>query len=214
MRRTDIPATKSSLLRLKEHFGFVTSGHELLDQKREVLLEALMDIYREAGQLRRSVEKELAALYDGLRAALLAGGRAALEAEALAGAGSQQLHERERSIMGAIIPLLELESADEHGPAAAPGWGPTGAAFTRRRVRKLLPALVRLAEIEVSCRRLATELQKTQRKVNALESIFIPEYRDTIHFIEASLEEKEREALFQLKRLKGRREASQENIEP
>ena len=214
MRRTDIPATKSSLLRLKEHFGFVTSGHELLDQKREVLLEALMDIYREAGQLRRSVEKELAELYDGLRAALLAGGRAALEAEALAGAGSQQLHERERSIMGAIIPLLELESADAHGPAAAPGWGPTGAAVTRQRVRKLLPALVRLAEIEVSCRRLATELQKTQRKVNALESIFIPEYRDTIHFIEASLEEKEREALFQLKRLKGRRQASQETIGP
>ena len=205
MRRTDIPATKSSLLRLKEHFSFVTSGHELLDQKREVLLEALMDIYREAGQLRRNVEAELATLYDGLRAAL--------EAEALAGAGSQQIHGRERSIMGAIIPLLELESADPRGPAAAPGWGPTGAAYTRRRVRKLLPALVRLAEIEVSCRRLATELQKTQRKVNALESIFIPEYRDTIHFIEASLEEKEREALFQLKRLKGRRQGSQGDAE-
>ena len=213
MRRSDIPATKSSLLRLKEHFGFVTSGHELLDQKREVLLEALMDIYREAAQLRRNVETELAALYGGLRAALLAGGRAALETEALAGAGSQALHGRERSIMGAIIPLLELESADLRGPAAAPGWNPVGAADTRRRVRKLLPSLVHLAEIEVSCRRLATELQKTQRKVNALETIFIPEYRDTIHFIEGSLEEKEREALFQMKRLKGRRPTRQGDIE-
>jgi V/A-type H+-transporting ATPase subunit D len=50
-------------------------------------------------------------------------------------------------------------------------------------------------------------LQRTQRKVNALENIFIPQYDDTIRFIEASLEEKEREALFHLKRIKGRRDA-------
>jgi V/A-type H+-transporting ATPase subunit D len=209
MRRADIPATKSNLLRLKEHFAFVQSGHDLLEQKREVLLEALIDIYREAGQARRSLEADLSTLYRGLREAMLTGGRAALEAEALARAGAQQLRGRERSVMGAIVPLLELESIDPRGPAAAPGWATPGAAYTRRRVRQLLPQLVRLAEIEVSCRRLAAELQKTQRKVNALESIFIPEYRDTIHFIEGSLEEKERESLFQMKRLKGRREASE-----
>jgi V/A-type H+-transporting ATPase subunit D len=208
MRRTDIPATKSNLLRLREHFGFVKSGHDLLDQKREVLLEALMDIYREAGELRRTLEADLAKLYAGLRAALLAAGRSVLEAEAVAEAGAHQLRGRERSVMGAIIPLLELESVDHTGPNAAPGWTPPAAEHIRRQVRQLLPSLVRLAEIEVSCRRLATELQKTQRKVNALESIFIPEYRDTIHFIEGSLEEKEREALFQMKRLKGRRPAS------
>jgi V/A-type H+/Na+-transporting ATPase subunit D len=210
MRRTDIPPTKSNLLRLREHFGFVKSGHELLDQKREVLLEALMDIYREAGELRRTLEADLAKLYAGLQAALLAAGRPILETEATADAGVHQLRGRERSVMGAIIPLLELESVDRAGPTAAPGWTPPAADHTRGRVRRLLPSLVRLAEIEVSCRRLATELQKTQRKVNALENIFIPEYRDTIHFIEGSLEEKEREALFQMKRLKGRRAASPE----
>jgi V/A-type H+-transporting ATPase subunit D len=210
MRRTDIPATKSNLLRLREHFGFVKSGHDLLDQKREVLLEALMDIYREAGELRRKLEADLATLYTTLRAALLAAGRSALETEAVAAAGAYQLRGRERSVMGAIIPLLELDSVDRAGPTAAPGWIPPAAADIRRQARQLLPSLVRVAEIEVSCRRLATELQKTQRKVNALESIFIPEYRDTIHFIEGSLEEKEREALFQMKRLKGRRPASPE----
>ncbi len=205
MRRSGIPATKSNLLRLREHFGFVKAGHELLDQKREVLLEALVDIYREAREVRRSVEADLVKLYAELRAALLAAGRAVLEADALADAGGHRLRGRERSVMGAIMPLLELESVDHAGPSAAPGWGPPAADRIRRQVRQLLPALVRLAETEVSCRRLATELQKTQRKVNALESIFIPEYRDTIHFIEGSLEEKEREALFQMKRLKGRR---------
>ena len=207
MRRTDIPATKSNLLQLRQHFGFVRSAHALLEEKREVLLEEIIDIYREAGQLRRDLEAALHAVYAALRDALLAAGRPLLEQEALAAAGDQRLRLRERSIMGVVVPLLDLEAIDPAGPAAAPGWAGPAAARVHRQVRQLLPSLARLAEVEVSCRRLAAELQKTKRTVNALENIFIPEYRDTIHFIEGALEEKERESLFQLKRLKGRQQA-------
>lgn len=206
MRRTDVPATKSNLLRLKEHFRFVKTGHALLDQKREVLLESLIDIHREAGHLRRQLTADLTALYGVFRDALLAQGRSSLEDEALAPAGPRQLRVRERSVMGVIVPLLEMEANEPSGPATAPGWGPAGTAEVRVRIQELLPSVVRLAEIEVSCRRLAAELQKTQRKVNALEHIFLPQFRDTIHFIDASLEEKEREALFHMKRLKARRQ--------
>ncbi len=210
MRRTNIAATKSTLLQLKQHFTFVKSAHELLDEKREVLLEELIDIYRDAGQLRRELEASLTDLYAALRTALLGGGRPALEQEALAFAGNQRLRLRERSIMGVIVPLLDVEVDELPGPATAPGWTVPAAAQARGAVRQLLPALVRLTEIEVSCRRLAAELQKTKRKVNALENIFIPEYRDTIHFIEGALEEKEREALFQMKRLKARQQPRDE----
>jgi V/A-type H+-transporting ATPase subunit D len=203
--RLNIPATKSNLLRLKEHFGFVRAGHELLDQKREVLLEELVDIYREAGQLRRQLEAALSGIYALLRDALLAQGRSVLEDEALASVDTQALRVRERSVMGVIVPLLEVEAGAGPMPLTAPGLAPPGAARLRQRVRQLLPAIVRLAEVEISCRRLAAELQKTERKVNALENIFIPQYGATIHFIESSLEEKEREALFHLKRLKSRR---------
>lgn len=206
MRLTDVPATKSNLLRLREYFRFVAAGHELLDQKREVLLEELITIHREAGHLRRQLDGELATLYRVVRETLLAQGRAPVVAEATAPAGTQELELRERSVMGVIIPLLDLQSHDRPGPACAPGWAPPGPALARRHVRRLLPALARLTEVEVSCHRLAAELQRTQRKVNALENIFIPQYRDTIHFIEGSLEEKEREALFHLKRLKSRRQ--------
>jgi V/A-type H+-transporting ATPase subunit D len=207
MRLTNLASTKSNLLRLKEDFRFVQAGHELLDQKREVLLEELVDIYREAGQLRRRLEKELEGLYAVFRNALLAQGRAVLEGESLAGGGDmQELHVRERSVMGVIVPLLELTTSELREPVTAPGTAPAGAAEVRRRVRQILPAVVRLAEVEISCRRLAVELQKTQRKVNALENVFLPQYRDTIRFIESSLEEREREALFHLKRLKSRRE--------
>jgi len=204
MRRTDVPATKSNLLRLREHLEFVRAGHELLEQKREVLLEELLDVHREAGALRRATEAALAAAYRSLAQALLAGGRALLEREALAEEGTQRLRARERSVMGVVVPLLELEVGGAGGPAAAPGWSPPAAARVGRQVRALLPGLARLAEIEVSCLRLGTELRATQRKVNALENVFIPEYRDTIHFIEGSLDEREREALFQRKRVKAR----------
>ncbi len=210
MRRTNIAATKSTLLQLKQHFTFVQSAHELLDEKREVLLEELIDTYRDAGQLRRDLEARLTALYAAVRAALLGGGRPLVEQEALAFAGDQRLRLRERSIMGVIVPLLDSDVDELTSPATAPGWTHPAATQARRAVRELLPALVRLAEIEVSCRRLAAELQKTKRKVNALENIFIPEYRDTIHFIEGALEEKEREALFQLKRLKARQQADED----
>jgi V/A-type H+-transporting ATPase subunit D len=206
MRRTDIPATKSNLLRLKEQFSFVKAGHALLDQKREVLLEDLVDIHREAGQLWQQLLADLTTVYAALRAALLTQGRGVVEEEALAPAAPLDLRVRERSVMGVIVPLLELETGAQPAPVTAPGWGPAGIAEVRQRVRQLLPALARLAEVEVSCRRLAVELQKTQRKVNALEHIFLPQYRDTIHFIDSSLEEKEREALFHMKRLKARRE--------
>jgi V/A-type H+/Na+-transporting ATPase subunit D len=207
VRRTDVPATKSNLLRLREALDVITSGHELLDQKREILLEELVDVQRESGEVRREVEVALSAVYRALREALLAGGRPPLEAEALADAGSQRLRVRERSVMGVIVPLVEVETT-ERRPATAPGWGPASVARVRRGVRALLPALVRLAEIEVSCRRLAAELQKTQRRVNALEHLFIPEHRDTIRFIEGSLEEREREAFFHMKRAKARRETA------
>lgn len=208
MRATDVPATKSNLLRLREHFGFVKAGHELLDQKREVLLETLVDIHREARHLRRQLELDLTALYQALRDALLAYGRLPLAQEACARSGSQQLAVRERSVMGVIVPLVELEAADQPGAGTAPGWSSPAAARVRQQVRQLLPSLTRLAEVEVSCQRLAAELAKTQRKVNALENVFIPRYRDTIHFIEDTLEEKEREALFHLKRLKSRRQTT------
>jgi V/A-type H+/Na+-transporting ATPase subunit D len=206
MRRRDLPATKSNLLRLKEDFTFVKSGHELLEQKLDVLVEQLLDVIRQAVQQRRQVERDLAAVYSNLRSALLADGRESVEVEALTAAPLPSLRIRERSIMGVPVPLLDFMPGDEFPAAGAPGWNSPASVRVHGLVRRLLPGLVHLAELEGACLRIAVEVQKTKRKVNALENVFIPEYTDTIHFIEGSLEEKEREALFQLKRLKSRRE--------
>ncbi len=208
MPRTDTAPTKSNLLRAREQFGFVRSGHDLLNQKREVLLEELLDMHRDAAQLRSEAESELQEIYAAYRAALLAAGREVLEIEALGEVSAPLLELRERSVMGVIVPLVEIKGGETPEPGMAPSSSPPAAAEVRRRVRALLEKIGHLTEVEVSCRRAGAELQKTQRRVNALEHIFIPEYRDTIRFIEATLEEREREELFHLKRLKAAREES------
>jgi V/A-type H+-transporting ATPase subunit D len=75
------------------------------------------------------------------------------------------------------------------------------------RFKNALGAIARLAESRISLVRLAKEIQKTIRRVNALEKIFIPDYRETVKYIEDSLEESDREAFFILKLVKGRLEA-------
>ena len=91
-------------------------------------------------------------------------------------------------------------------PWEPPPWGLLGTALevdtAREKFLLALRQLVALAEVEVAFRRLAAELRKTQKRVNALQHLFIPQYKETVRYIESSLEEKEREALFQLKRVR------------
>ena len=78
---------------------------------------------------------------------------------------------------------------------------------------KLLEIVTRLAEVETTVMLLARELKKTQRRVNALEHIFIPDYRDTLHYIAESLESKELDSFFTNKMVKKRLEAAQEALQ-
>lgn len=206
MRRADVASTKSNLLRLSEDLELVRSGHELLDQKRQILLEEILDFRREARLLRGQVEAELFELYETLRRALLAGGTEAAWRETVGVRLDAVLAARERSVMGVGVPLLEWRVVGEEAGRTAPGAAFPEVAEVGRRVRGLLATIVHLAELEASLRRLIAEMRRTRRRVNALEKVFLPDYRDTIAFIRAALEEKDRESLFQLGRLKERKE--------
>jgi len=113
--------------------------------------------------------------------------------------------------MGVAIP-----SVDAHGapPEMPYGLGNTTVALDEAaaRFRAVLTEIPALAEMMTSVWRLAQELQKTQRRVNALQYIFIPQYEETIAFIESSLEEREREETFRMKRIKSK--ASKPSIGP
>jgi len=206
MSRIALPSTKSALLRLRADLEFLEAGRELLDQKREFLKDALLTFDREAATLRERLESELRGSADELAEAHAALGDEGLRRLALAAAPLQPPEVHERSLMGVAVPVVQPRAEEDPvagaALAATPGESGAAAAQVARRLRRLAVPLAELGALESCCLRLAAELARTRRKLNALEVVHIPNHRETIRFIADRLEEREREALFQLKRVK------------
>jgi len=201
MARLKVAPTRSSLLRVKRELEMAHEGYSLLDRKREVLTMNLMRMAHDAEEVQQQVEQLLSAAYAALRIANLTMGREMVEWASLATEAKTQVRILLRSVMGVVVPTVELESEP---PALPFGLGDTTASLDEALIcfRKVLEHLPTLAETVSSVWRLATELQKTQRRVNALEHLFIPQYDETVKYIEEALEEKDREEHFRLKRVK------------
>jgi V/A-type H+-transporting ATPase subunit D len=203
MARLRVAPTRSNLLRLRQTLKFAREGYEILDRKREVLTSELLRVAHDATMLQGRVWDELADAYRALQMARLSMGREHLEWAALSVKETIEIDIRLHSVMGVVLPLVEA-----HGepPATPYGLGDTTVPLDEAaaRFRRVLEEIPTLAETMTTVWRLARELQKTQRRVNALQYIFIPQYEETVAFIESTLEEREREETFRLKRLKSR----------
>ena len=203
MARINLPPTRSNLLHLKQELQFARQGYEILDRKREVLTSELFHMAHDAEALQQQVWKQLANAYEALIRAKMTMGQEHVEWAALAMHKTVEVQLRSRGVMGVPIPLVEASGGPPEMPYSP---GNTTAALDEASAafRQVLSRIPELAELETSVWRLAVELRKTQRRVNALQHIFIPNYEETITFIVNSLEEHEREETFRLKRLKTR----------
>ena len=201
MARLKISPTRSNLLRINKSLAMARQGYTLLDRKREVLTMNLMRMAHDAEVVQQQVDGLLAAAYAALRVANLTMGREMVDWASLATVGQADVRVLLRSIMGVVVPTVELQGEP---PALSFGLGDTTAGLdeARTKFRQALDLLPTLAESVSSVWRLAAELQRTQRRVNALEYLFIPQYDETAKFIEEALEEKDREERFRLKRVK------------
>ncbi len=201
MPRLKVPPTRSNLIRVRQTLALAREGHTLLDRKREVLTLNLIRTAHDAEQVQQEVERKLNVAYEALRVANLMMGREKVQWASLATEGQSEIKTLLRSLMGVVVPTVELT---RQPPDLAFGLGDTEAALDGALVafREVLASLPTLVETVTAVWRLATELQRTQRRVNALEYILIPQYRETVKFIEESLEEKDREDYFRLKRVK------------
>jgi V/A-type H+-transporting ATPase subunit D len=208
MARLALPTTKANLLRLKEDLGLAQEGRQLLDEKREIILRELFSHLEDLRRSRAEAEAALTEAYSELAAACVSLGREQVARAALAAPAAAEIATQERSLFGIVLPLLNWQPAE-----TAPPWGLLGTSLELDLAReKFLAAMRRLveqAELEIAFRRLAVELRKTQKRVNALSNLLIPQYQETVGYMESGLEEREREALFQLKRVQARREGSE-----
>lgn len=212
MAKINVPPTRSNLLRIKQELRFAREGYEILNRKREVLTGELIRVAHDAELVQQQVWKLLAHAYRAMEEAQLRGGREHVEWAALAASKTVDVTIKFRGIMGVALPTVEahggpVEMMYSLGDTSS-SLDEAGAAF--RDVLALIPDLSRQV---TTVWRLAGELRKTQRRVNALQHIFIPQYEETVLFIVSSLEEREREETFRLKLLKNRIEKKKDEPE-
>jgi V/A-type H+-transporting ATPase subunit D len=201
--RFDVPPTRSSLFQVKSDLAIAREGFELLEQKREILVMELMRMVEQVKLLERDLDKRVGTAYASLKRMIVSVGRREA-AEISAGiAFPWTVREKQARLMGLPLPTVELEA-----PRLEPKYsfmGTYGSCDgTMVEFFELLRLVARLAEIRTMVWRLAREVRKTQRRVNALEKVVIPDVLETKGFIEGVLEEREREVFFVQKILKAR----------
>ena len=201
MKTLNMAPTRSNLLSARKTLALANEGHDILDRKREVLTTELLQVAHEAAELQTQVWELLSNAYGALKIAQLEMGREHLEWAALSVNKTIEVDVMPRSVMGVPVPTVEGSGGP---PEISYSMGNTTVALDEaaERYRRVLDKMPALVEALTTAWRLARELQKTQRRVNALEHVFIPQYENTVHYIEGVLEEREREELFRLKRVK------------
>jgi V/A-type H+-transporting ATPase subunit D len=201
MAREQIAPTKSNLLRTKERLATAEEGYDLLEQKREILVMELMRKVEQVKLLERDLDSRLETAYPCLKRMLVAVGRERADKLSQNISYRYELREKRVAVAGMNLPSLEVRL-----PNVELKYSPANSFAecdeTVLEFFELLKILTELAAVRTIAWRLAREVRKTQRRVNALEKMVIPTARDTKLYIEAALEEKDRDAFFSSKLLK------------
>lgn len=209
MTKLNYAPTKTNLLRLRSDLNFAKQGHELLDQKRNILVIELLSLVDQTTDYQHRVDEALAKAYQALEEAVLDMGK--LKVQYLTGAVniSTDIVIKSRRVMGVTLPVVETEFKER-----PPYYSPMGTSFwidsSISSFKQALSLLGRLSELKISVLRLANEVKKTIRKVNALEKIAIPDLQETVHFIQGRLEENERDMFVLMKMVKSNLESKRQ----
>jgi V/A-type H+-transporting ATPase subunit D len=200
-----VSPTRMELLRLSRREKLAVKGHDLLREKRDALIAEFLDVVCEVREARKEVENTLKEAFEFLIIAQAGLGVEEVRQLSLMTAQEIALDFSSRSIMGVHVPVMELEH-DLARNLTERGYGfmESSAAVDKcaRSFEESLEKLIKLAELEEAVRNLAGEVEKTKRRVNALEYIMIPRLQATRKYIRMRLEEMERENFTRLKKIK------------
>ncbi len=205
----NVKPTRMELLKLKRRVKLADKGHRLLKEKRDALISEFMVVIKQYREARGKVEENLkAAFHDLLMAEVLLGSRDIEQISDITLRDIDLVYTT-RNIMGVSIPIISTENLVRKIKERGYGLLSTNAKLddAAKSFEESLGLIVNLAEVEESVRRIAEEVEKTKRRVNALEYIVIPRLKATIRHIEMRMEEIERESFMRLKKIKASLEA-------
>lgn len=217
MASSQIIPTRMELAKQKKKLATATRGHKLLKDKRDELMRQFLELVRENKALREKVEAALHAANKNFVLAKASTSDQVLNAALLAPKQEVYLETDTRNVMSVDIPVFQYKTRT----ADANDIYSYGFAFTSsdldgavKSLADLLPDMLRLAEVEKSCQLMAAEIEKTRRRVNALEHVMIPDAQEKIKYIKMKLDENERSTQIRLMKVKDMmlEEARQERI--
>jgi len=196
--------TKANLMKCEEILKFSQKGFELLDKKRNILIQEMMTLVKRAEAIQSKINNEFIVAYKSLEIANIMMGRNSVKEFSFAVEEENEYKILLTSVMGVEIPKIKYNKEE---PVASYSFFRTNSSFDNAvlKFNELKYMIYELSEVETSVYKLAMEIKKTKKRANALEKIRIPMYIDLIKEIKETLEEKEREDFFRLKLLKGRK---------
>lgn len=205
MAKLNVNPTRMELTNLKKKLTTAKRGHKLLKDKRDELMRQFIELVRENKELRRQVEKGIADANAHMAVARSVMSDENLNIALMIPMQEMSLSISEKNVMSVMIPVFEskMKTADENDIYSY------GYAFTSfdlddavKSLSDIMPLMLRLAETEKSCQLMASEIEKTRRRVNALEHVMIPQYEETIKYIKMKLDENERSTTTRLMKVK------------
>lgn len=201
--KLNIAATKTNLLKIKKSLALTKEGYELLDEKRKILINELNAVIDITEKLERDLSAMLKDAYATVDRAIVAMGRSRAQSLSYSIDITNDISISTRRVMGVDIPMIKLKLVDN-----PPHHSPHEVSFyvdeAIVKFKEALKLIAQLAEKKIALLRIAEEVFKTIRKVNALEKIYIPDYEDTFKNISDRLDEEGRESFCTLKMIKTR----------
>lgn len=206
MARLNVKPTRMELSNLKSRLVLSTRGHKLLKDKQDELMRQFILLIRENNLLRDEVEKELTASMRSFVVAKSLLNEAFIEELFAVPGSSVELDIQEKNIMSVVVPQMNFSIVDQDDKSSDLQYGYVNSNGELddaiKKIEDILPKLLKLSEIEKTCQLLADEIEKTRRRVNALEYKMIPQLQETIRYIQMKLEENERSSIVRMMKVK------------
>jgi V/A-type H+-transporting ATPase subunit D len=205
MARLAVNPTRMELTRLKNRLKTAIRGHKLLKDKRDELMKRFLETVRLNQKLRLKVEAELIESYRGLASASALMSPQMMEQTFMYPKQSVSIEMSQQNIMSVNVPVYSITTKTQDASDIFPySFATTPAELddSMMRLAALLDEMLRLAEMEKTVKLLAEEIEKTRRRVNALEYVMIPQLQETIRYIAMKLDENERGNITRLMKVK------------
>lgn len=201
----NVNPTRMEMTNLKRKLTTARRGHKLLKDKRDELMQQFMTLIRENQELRIEVEKAVNELNKHMAVARSVMQNEILDVALMLPKQKMSLQINEKNVMSVLIPQYSISyKTDDPTDIYSYGYAYTSSDMDDAilELSEILPKLIRLAEVEKSCQLMASEIEKTRRRVNALEHVMIPRYEETIKYISMKLDENERSTTTRLMKVK------------